>query len=122
MVKYFRFRLTFHSFFEGGWEVGFIASFNFINMCGFIVLLIVFVLAYILIYLSALQIFTALSYIHRCIGVCHRDIKPQNPLVCLLKNLYVYFRYLTCVFFKLHCHCLCKDDTGKKCRLTTYSN
>ena len=28
------------------------------------------------------QIFRALSYIHRCIGVCHRDIKPQNLLVC----------------------------------------
>ncbi|OIW13469.1 hypothetical protein TanjilG_22260 [Lupinus angustifolius] len=27
------------------------------------------------------QIFRALSYIHRCIGVCHRDIKPQNILV-----------------------------------------
>jgi hypothetical protein len=31
-----------------------------------------------------LQIFRALSYIHRCIGVCHRDIKPQNLLVWLL--------------------------------------
>lgn len=31
-----------------------------------------------------LQIFRALSYIHRCIGVCHRDIKPQNLLVCPL--------------------------------------
>ncbi|KAA3472587.1 shaggy-related protein kinase eta [Gossypium australe] len=27
------------------------------------------------------QIFRALSYIHRSIGVCHRDIKPQNLLV-----------------------------------------
>ncbi|KAH0944106.1 hypothetical protein HID58_003743 [Brassica napus] len=27
------------------------------------------------------QIFRSLSYIHRCIGVCHRDIKPQNLLV-----------------------------------------
>ncbi|KAK6911693.1 Protein kinase domain [Dillenia turbinata] len=27
------------------------------------------------------QIFRALSYIHRGIGVCHRDIKPQNLLV-----------------------------------------
>ncbi|THG16765.1 hypothetical protein TEA_026992 [Camellia sinensis var. sinensis] len=26
------------------------------------------------------QIFRALSYIHRSIGVCHRDIKPQNLL------------------------------------------
>ncbi|KAK4339771.1 hypothetical protein RND71_041233 [Anisodus tanguticus] len=27
------------------------------------------------------QIFRALSYVHRTIGVCHRDIKPQNLLV-----------------------------------------
>ncbi|KAF8068568.1 hypothetical protein N665_1142s0019 [Sinapis alba] len=27
------------------------------------------------------QIFRSLCYIHRCIGVCHRDIKPQNLLV-----------------------------------------
>lgn len=27
------------------------------------------------------QIFRALSYIHRSIGVCHRDIKPQNLLL-----------------------------------------
>lgn len=29
-----------------------------------------------------LQIFRALAYIHG-IGVCHRDIKPQNLLVCI---------------------------------------
>ncbi|EPS70375.1 shaggy-like kinase 91, partial [Genlisea aurea] len=27
------------------------------------------------------QIFRALNYIHRVVGVCHRDIKPQNLLV-----------------------------------------
>ncbi|KQK04055.1 shaggy-related protein kinase alpha [Brachypodium distachyon] len=27
------------------------------------------------------QICRALSYIHNCVGVCHRDIKPQNILV-----------------------------------------
>ncbi|XLS71804.1 hypothetical protein HN51_028669, partial [Arachis hypogaea] len=32
------------------------------------------------------QIFRALSYIHRCIGVCHRDIKPQNLLIWLEKR------------------------------------
>lgn len=31
--------------------------------------------------LYAYQIFRALSYIHCSIGVCHRDIKPQNLLV-----------------------------------------
>lgn len=35
-----------------------------------------------LIKIGVWQIFRALSYIHRCIGVCHRDIKPQNLLVC----------------------------------------
>lgn len=29
-----------------------------------------------------LQICRALAYMHNCIGVCHRDIKPQNILVC----------------------------------------
>lgn len=35
------------------------------------------------------QICRALAYIHNCIGICHRDIKPQNLLVRLffLKNL-----------------------------------
>ena len=32
-------------------------------------------------FVGMMQIFRALSYIHRCIGVCHRDIKPQNLLV-----------------------------------------
>lgn len=31
-----------------------------------------------------LQICRALNYIHRVIGVCHRDIKPQNLLVTIL--------------------------------------
>ncbi|KAL4371667.1 hypothetical protein AHAS_Ahas06G0188700 [Arachis hypogaea] len=32
------------------------------------------------------HIFRALSYIHRCIGVCHRDIKPQNLLIGTLTS------------------------------------
>ncbi|KAL4370806.1 hypothetical protein AHAS_Ahas06G0102600 [Arachis hypogaea] len=32
------------------------------------------------------SIFRALSYIHRCIGVCHRDIKPQNLLIDTLTS------------------------------------
>ncbi|OIT30559.1 PREDICTED: shaggy-related protein kinase NtK-1 [Nicotiana attenuata] len=35
----------------------------------------------ILVKLYTYQIFRALSYIHHTIGVCHRDIKPQNLLV-----------------------------------------
>ncbi|PIN21998.1 Glycogen synthase kinase-3 [Handroanthus impetiginosus] len=34
-----------------------------------------------MLFLSKLQICRALNYMHRVIGVCHRDIKPQNLLV-----------------------------------------
>ncbi|CAI0552013.1 unnamed protein product [Linum tenue] len=44
--------------------------------------------------LYAYQIFRALSYIHRTIGVCHRDIKPQNLLVKGEPNIaYICSRY-----------------------------
>ncbi|CAN1161677.1 Shaggy-related protein kinase alpha [Linum perenne] len=44
--------------------------------------------------LYAYQIFRALSYIHRAIGVCHRDIKPQNLLVKGEPNIaYICSRY-----------------------------
>ncbi|KAL0556050.1 hypothetical protein IC582_004555 [Cucumis melo] len=36
------------------------------------------------------QICRALSYIHNSIGVCHRDIKPQNLLMQALQNMYDY--------------------------------
>ncbi|KAK4337778.1 hypothetical protein RND71_042265 [Anisodus tanguticus] len=40
------------------------------------------------------QIFRALSYIHHTIGVCHRDIKPQNLLVKQEPNIsYICSRY-----------------------------
>jgi serine/threonine protein kinase len=32
-------------------------------------------------FLLSLQICRALAYIHNCVGICHRDIKPQNVLV-----------------------------------------
>ena len=31
--------------------------------------------------LVTLQICRALAYIHNCVGICHRDIKPQNLLL-----------------------------------------
>lgn len=31
----------------------------------------------------SMQICRALAYIHNCIGICHRDIKPQNLLVSI---------------------------------------
>jgi kinase len=34
-----------------------------------------------------LQICRALAYMHNCVGVCHRDIKPQNILVCVIRFL-----------------------------------
>jgi len=33
------------------------------------------------------QICRALAYMHNCVGVCHRDIKPQNILVCVIRFL-----------------------------------
>lgn len=32
------------------------------------------------------QICRAMNYLHRAVGVCHRDIKPQNLLVSILKT------------------------------------
>lgn len=40
------------------------------------------------VFFAELQIFRALSYIHRSIGVCHRDIKPQNLLVSMQAMLF----------------------------------
>ncbi|KAA3460948.1 shaggy-related protein kinase kappa isoform X1 [Gossypium australe] len=36
------------------------------------------------------QICRALAYIHNCIGICHRDIKPQNLLVRLFFSGIMY--------------------------------
>ena len=34
--------------------------------------------------LLCLQLFRGLAYIHTVPGVCHRDVKPQNVLVCAM--------------------------------------
>ncbi|XP_037427303.1 shaggy-related protein kinase delta-like isoform X3 [Triticum urartu] len=40
------------------------------------------------------QICRALAYIHNCVGICHRDIKPQNVLVKGEPNIsYICSRY-----------------------------
>lgn len=36
------------------------------------------------------QIFRGLAYIHAVPGVCHRDVKPQNLLVCLICLCFFY--------------------------------
>ncbi|XP_022861817.1 shaggy-related protein kinase kappa-like [Olea europaea var. sylvestris] len=40
------------------------------------------------------QICRALAYIHNCIGICHRDIKPQNLLVRFFCFNHRSFEYL----------------------------
>lgn len=42
-------------------------------------------------FLFYLQICRALAYIHNCIGICHRDIKPQNLLVRITSNSIISF-------------------------------
>ena len=54
-------------------------------------------------FLIILQIFRALSYIHRCIGVCHRDIKPQNLLVCILFFISSHWLYFPHFLFQFSC-------------------
>lgn len=54
-------------------------------------------------FLDIVQIFRALSYIHRCIGVCHRDIKPQNLLVRPLFSYCLYFLGGHCPGFHFSC-------------------
>ncbi|KAL7207742.1 hypothetical protein ACSBR1_029651 [Camellia fascicularis] len=43
---------------------------------------------------ACVSICRALAYIHNCIGICHRDIKPQNLLVKGEPNVsYICSRY-----------------------------
>jgi len=39
---------------------------------------------------NTLQIFRGLAYIHNVHGVSHRDIKPQNLLVCRFLFVFLY--------------------------------
>lgn len=50
---------------------------------------------------SSVQICRALSYIHNSIGVCHRDIKPQNLLVRVHSVSNDHIWWITyCYYFK----------------------
>lgn len=53
-----------------------------VAIIAFVIWCLDFFMDHLSIFFYVWQIFRALSYIHRCIGVCHRDIKPQNLLVC----------------------------------------
>lgn len=58
------------------------------------------------------QIFRALSYIHRAIGVCHRDIKPQNLLVWDF-GMYKFYIQLCNWSEKAYKQiCICTEATG----------
>lgn len=67
------------------------------------------------------QIFRSLSYIHRSIGVCHRDIKPQNLLVCFL--FFVWFALsITCMLSISNFVCLEFIATCKGRNLTGFAS
>lgn len=60
-----------------------------------------------------LQIFRGLAYIHNVHGVCHRDIKPQNLLVCCFGV--ILFRgsdhYTIVILNSFLCVCITQVDT-----------
>jgi len=45
---------------------------------------------FVLIIVGVIQICRALAYLHGTIGVCHRDIKPQNLLVMIVSSISFY--------------------------------
>ena len=48
-----------------------------------------------------LQIFRGLAYIHTVPGVCHRDVKPQNLLVCMHFVSRIFFDFFASVWLFL---------------------
>jgi len=55
--------------------------------------------------LLCLQLFRGLAYIHTVPGVCHRDVKPQNVLVCVTWTRSCSF-WDWVIFFELVSSCL----------------
>ena len=68
-----------------GWRMGLWVE----NSCGHVLLTDIKKIPYLLsarvlfliVVVFWVQICRTLAYIHNCIGICHRDIKPQNLLV-----------------------------------------
>jgi serine/threonine protein kinase len=55
-----------------------------------------------------LQLFRGLAYIHTVPGVCHRDVKPQNVLVCVMWtrscscwDLVIVFELVSCLLIQV---------------------
>ena len=72
-----------------GWRMGWRMGLWVENSCGHVLLTDIKKIPYLLsarvlfliVVVFWVQICRTLAYIHNCIGICHRDIKPQNLLV-----------------------------------------
>lgn len=48
---------------------------------------------------NTFQIFRGLAYIHTVPGVCHRDVKPQNLLVCFPTLFFSFITWIVCLTY-----------------------